>query len=109
MAHDYKCPNCEWTGAEKDADPIQDIHARLEPGDIYPAGECPKCGALVEPSATKPGERALRSLLDAVAEIESVASDGIYDDSETGELYPDIQELLDTYNTFLRSTPQPEA
>lgn len=45
-----ECGNCNWTGPESDAGPIADLHERVEPGEIMPSGECPKCGALVHRS-----------------------------------------------------------
>lgn len=53
----YVCGNCDHkTKDEWDLLPIQDIGQRVLPGEPMPAGECPKCHALVhaedrEPSA----------------------------------------------------------
>ena len=39
------CQNCEWTGGENECDELRDVWSRVEPGDVMPAGGCPKCGA----------------------------------------------------------------
>lgn len=43
------CQDCEWTGDIGDVSDkgIRDIFERVSPGEVMPAGECPKCGALV--------------------------------------------------------------
>jgi len=47
-----RCPNteCNWTGEVQDCSPIDDIWERVEPGEIFPAGQCPNCGILVPPN-----------------------------------------------------------
>lgn len=41
------CQNCHWQGLSgTGVAPIPDLEDRLVPGDIVPACECPKCGAL---------------------------------------------------------------
>ena len=40
------CGNCNWKGQMQDVNPLKNISARVSPGEIVPAGECPKCGAL---------------------------------------------------------------
>lgn len=49
----YVCENCcaEWT--KRDLNPIQDIEARVLPGEPMPAGECPDCGAVCHGVKTK--------------------------------------------------------
>ncbi len=42
----YSCQNCSNTYSEGELRPIKDITARVMPGEIMPAGECPNCGAL---------------------------------------------------------------
>jgi hypothetical protein len=42
------CQNCPWTGHMADVQPMEDMAARIAPGEIVPAGECPKCGALCQ-------------------------------------------------------------
>ena len=39
------CQNCEWAGGENECDEMRDVWSRVEPGDVMPAGDCPKCGA----------------------------------------------------------------
>lgn len=50
MIHDgeerVECQNCDWAGERKDCNPIADIMERVDAGELMPAGECPKCGAL---------------------------------------------------------------
>lgn len=44
----YQCDECNYeTDNIDDLDEIQDLQQRVSVGEIYPAGECPKCGALV--------------------------------------------------------------
>jgi hypothetical protein len=46
-----KCTKeCGWIGDTRDCSPIDDIWERVEPGEIFPAGQCPKCGLLVAPA-----------------------------------------------------------
>lgn len=40
------CANCGWTGTELAAEPVRDFWSRVYPGEVCPAGDCPKCGAL---------------------------------------------------------------
>jgi hypothetical protein len=41
-----KCENCHWTGDADDCGELQNIHERVEPGEIMPYGECPECGCV---------------------------------------------------------------
>lgn len=41
-----ECADCDWTGTEEDCHPIQYLAQRVQRGEVVPAGECPKCGAL---------------------------------------------------------------
>lgn len=44
----YTCQNCGRKFENiTDLEQMTDAHLRLEPGDPYPAGECPDCGAVV--------------------------------------------------------------
>lgn len=42
-----RCDNCEWYGKANDLgctlDETPDLHERLDPGSVVPAGECPEC------------------------------------------------------------------
>ena len=42
---DVKCQDCEWTGGRDEVESYRDFWDRVEPGDVVPAGDCPKCGA----------------------------------------------------------------
>lgn len=47
MKH-YQCGNCDFeTDDADDLNLIEDVHVRVESGEIFPAGECPDCGCLV--------------------------------------------------------------
>ena len=44
----YTCDECKYkTDDIEDLEEIQDLQERVSVGEIYPAGECPECGALV--------------------------------------------------------------
>lgn len=51
-----RCDNCGWVGMGEHLGPVHDIHERVEPGEICPAGECPECGALAYLTPTTPKE-----------------------------------------------------
>lgn len=54
-----RCQNCDWTGPESAAEPVHDIWSRVAPGEPMPAGDCPVCGALVQPvDGADPDEQA---------------------------------------------------
>ena len=57
----YACQNCDWTGA--DSFEAEDIHLRMQPGDIYTDRSCPECGALVHPKDGYPGKEASSVLI----------------------------------------------
>ena len=42
----YTCDECDWAGTQDDMNPIDVVHQRVEPGELMPAGQCPRCGAL---------------------------------------------------------------
>jgi len=37
------CRNCDWEGPVGDVVPARDLLERVMPGDVMPAGKCPKC------------------------------------------------------------------
>ena len=39
-----RCQNCGWEGDCNDVEPIEDVWERVQPGDVMPVGDCPKCG-----------------------------------------------------------------
>ena len=47
------CNSCEWEGRFQDVNPIKSIGDRIAPGEIVPAGECPKCGCLAHLTTDK--------------------------------------------------------
>lgn len=52
----FECQNCGqrfWNSEQLDV--IQDLHQRVAPGESMPAGECPRCQALVSVVATEEG------------------------------------------------------
>lgn len=46
IIHTARCDNCMWNGDVGELNPIKDLEARLDPGGVVPAGECPECGCL---------------------------------------------------------------
>lgn len=55
------CANCDWHGAASECDEYQDFWSRVEPGEIIPHGDCPKCGAFcyaIEEAWIRPREGA---------------------------------------------------
>lgn len=45
-----RCQNCEWEGDDDDTLPVKHLLQRVSPGESFPTGECPECGALCEPA-----------------------------------------------------------
>lgn len=45
-----ECQNCDWTGTVAELgcqlEEVPDLFERIDIGEIVPAGECPRCGAL---------------------------------------------------------------
>lgn len=41
-----QCQNCDWHGTASQLSDIDDIEQRISPGEVVPAGQCPKCDAL---------------------------------------------------------------
>ena len=48
-----QCQNCDWRGPNDECEPIHDIFERVGVGELMPAGECPRCGALCHPIIAK--------------------------------------------------------
>jgi hypothetical protein len=44
-----RCGNCAKVWPVERLRPAVDLLRRLEPGDVFPSGECPECGALAIP------------------------------------------------------------
>jgi hypothetical protein len=44
-----ECQDCGRQYPDLDLLPVHDIWSRIAPGDIFPSGECPHCGALCLP------------------------------------------------------------
>lgn len=66
------CDNCDWSGTEDDCVDAKYLHARLTPGGIVPAGECPECGALAYLTEVSIGEaprQMIRDLLGAIGNL----------------------------------------
>lgn len=47
----HRCTSCEKTWTSKELKDPKDILRRLTPGDIFPSGECPDCGAFCYPAS----------------------------------------------------------
>jgi hypothetical protein len=45
----HQCGDCGKVWKLEDLNEASDLLERLEPGDIFPSGECPQCGALCVP------------------------------------------------------------
>lgn len=45
--HPYSCA-CNWSGTLDDTAAIKAIESRVSPGEFMPAGQCPRCGDLIE-------------------------------------------------------------
>lgn len=45
-APEAECQNCDWQGSTSELRAIEQIDLRVMPGEIMPAGECPRCRAL---------------------------------------------------------------
>jgi len=41
-----ECGNCDWRGRVSECNDVHRLLDRVEAGGEFPAGECPKCGAL---------------------------------------------------------------
>ncbi len=50
------CQYCGWNGPADQCSPLKNAWERVEPGDPFPAGECPKCNAsaLLDETRHKP-------------------------------------------------------
>ena len=69
------CNNCSWSGSDNDCRVPDRVLERVLPGEVFPHGECPKCGALchdAEATAKTAGPELLDALKDAVREIEAL-------------------------------------
>ena len=66
----YKCGNCGRIADEKKLPYAEDIHMRLEPGEIYTDRQCPKCGALCYPHET--GDRSPMTSGEIEAETQKI-------------------------------------
>ena len=84
------CQYCGWNGPADACGPLKNAWERVSPGDVMPAGECPKCraSALIDDDRTGPRigiatvpapERAthfgVRSTAQALANVMSMACD----------------------------------
>lgn len=74
-----RCDGCGWEGREDDLDEIVDFHARVMPGEIVPAGQCPNpvmdskdgeydCGCLVHYTDVEVAYRWAPGVLDKIVE-----------------------------------------
>ena len=45
MSERCACADCDWQGPVTEAGEVRDFWSRIEPGDEFPAGDCPRCGA----------------------------------------------------------------
>tara|TARA_B100000929_G_scaffold214052_1_gene171014 strand:+ start:8673 stop:10298 length:1626 start_codon:yes stop_codon:yes gene_type:complete len=95
------CANCEWIGDEDECRPIEHISERVMPGEIMPAGECPKCGAVAHIISDEDAEEmGYRKIIRK--EVESIRKD--FDNAEDKGHRPE-----DTMDTLLKHLEQAEA
>ena len=45
MSPSATCQDCAWQGPVEQCGPLENACERVQPGDLMPAGECPKCNA----------------------------------------------------------------
>lgn len=92
-----KCDNCGLVIHKNNAEKIVNLAARLEPGGIVPAGECPYCEALMYPTLEKVKKIKLRLTVDvvyvpngeSVVTLKSMLTDMVYRASEDGMMTPE--------------------
>src|SRR3954468_5859162 len=63
------CQNCDWRGPDEDLREIKDLHQRVDPGERMPSGECPKCGALCQPTRDDGTTRPICVIVDCTADV----------------------------------------
>ena len=92
------CDGCAWTGVAEQLRPIDRLAERIHPGEVVPAGECPKCGALAHlqglarPELLEVLENMayhIQNMLDAYTEAQNPAADiqGIlFDDALSNDM-----------------------
>lgn len=86
----FECQDCGkefWD--EKALLEIKNLLQRVSPGEIMPAGECPKCGALVSVVDRKSWSDDSRSLLRNAERISSVCMKDVIGDYELPESVPE--------------------
>ena len=59
------CQYCGWNGPADRCGPLKNAWERVEPGDVMPAGECPKCNAsaLLDETRHEPCIKVLTTLV----------------------------------------------
>lgn len=86
-----RCQNCDWTGPFDDTLSIVDVEHRVTPGEIVPAGECPKCGSLAHLDPP-PEWSPLAKLAQVEAELQTLraaAFDVMFEGRSRGNDVPD--------------------
>lgn len=48
----HECQNCENVFAAENLDDVENLDARVAPGETVPSGQCPECGALTQEITT---------------------------------------------------------
>ncbi len=91
-----ECQSCDWTGPEADLKPIEEqgIFDRVAPGEVMPAGECPKCGAVAH--LTKPDDDSLAALIGDALLYEA----GQFDGPEDEDLEVSGADLVDWFTDW---------
>lgn len=107
-----ECANCSNRANENRINPIiTDLHSRVEPGDIMPAGECLKCGAVVYLlpiyKKKKPGARDY--LLVALADIVGLATyPNGFDPLNVHDYITDLTSILETAQAAIAQAKENE-
>lgn len=85
-----ECADCGGTFTYPQLKPIKNFWQRVEPGEICPAGECPKCGALCHDIKPEKMVLVLRDPdgnIHGVAEVEGITKAGVQVLSHDASLY----------------------
>src|SRR5579883_204001 len=94
-----QCQDCEYICRESELKwPFDGPFERVSPGEIMPAGECPKCGALsqLRPSLFKIGEirHKVGETLDVVQDLNTMEASIVANPPDTYATLDDLKEAL---------------
>jgi len=66
MRDQSECQNCGQVWPDDELEPAKDLRQRVAPGEPFPSGECPACGALCHPTDPEPSDAQLQAMQDHV-------------------------------------------